>query len=56
MSMRIGSSRHGPSINAAAWHELADDCGLKWNRVSNVVRDTVLRVAAALPVVMDDHV
>ncbi|WP_373057743.1 protein kinase domain-containing protein [Gemmatimonas sp.] len=45
----IGSTRHRPSINAAAWHELADQCGLGWDRVFDVVRDTVRRVDAALP-------
>ncbi len=51
MSMLIGPTRHGPSIDAQAWHDFADQCGLTWDRVFGVVRDTVLRVDEALPAV-----
>jgi len=53
LSMLIGPTRHGKSIDASAWRALADQCGLPWTLVLAVLRQTVRGVDAALPGVME---
>jgi hypothetical protein len=52
MSMLIGPTRHGPSIDAAAWRALAEDCALSWTAVFDVVVSTVAAVEQATPLVL----